>query len=164
MELIKPSFGLIFWMLIGFGILFFILAKFAWPIITNGIASRNKKIQDQLDEAARVHAELENMHLKHEEMLAEAKAERDAIVADARKLSEKLYEDAKLKAESEAQAIIDDAKKTIYFEKRKAITGVKNEIANFSIDIAQKVSEHELSDKDRQEKLIEEWVDNCNLN
>lgn len=164
MELIKPSFGLIFWMLIGFGILFFILAKFAWPVITNGIASRNQKIQDQLDEAARVHAELENMHLKHEEMLAEAKAERDAIVADARKLSEKLYEDAKLKAESEAQAIIDDAKKTIYFEKMKAITDVKNEIANFSIDIAQKVIEHELSDKDRQEKLIEEWVDNCNLN
>lgn len=164
MELIKPSFGLIFWMLIGFGILFFILAKFAWPIITNGIASRNQKIQDQLDEAARVHAELENMHLKHEEMLAEAKAERDAIVADARKLSEKLYEDAKQKAESEAQAIIDDAKKTIYFEKMKAITDVKNEIANFSIDIAQKVIEHELSDKDRQEKLIEEWVDNCNLN
>lgn len=164
MELIKPSFGLIFWMLIGFGILFFILAKFAWPVITNGIASRNQKIQDQLDEAARVHAELENMHLKHEEMLAEAKAERDAIVADARKLSEKLYEDAKLKAESEAQAIIDDAKKTIYFEKMKAITDVKNEIANFSIDIAQKVIEHELSDKDRQEKLIEDWVDNCNLN
>ena len=164
MELIKPSFGLIFWMLIGFGILFFILAKFAWPVITNSIASRNKKIQDQLDEAARIHAELENMHLKHEEMLAEAKAERDAIVADARRLSEKLYEDAKQKAESEAQAIIDDAKKTIYFEKMKAITDVKNEIANFSIDIAQKVIEQELSDKDRQEKLIEEWVNNCNLN
>ena len=164
MELIKPSFGLIFWMLIGFGILFFILAKYAWPVITNGIASRNKKIQDQLDEAARVHAELENMHLKHEEMLAEAKAERDAIIADARKLSEKLYEDAKQKADNEAQAIIDEAKKTIYYEKMKAITDVKNEIANFSIDIAQKVIEHELSDKEQQEQLIKEWVDNCNLN
>ncbi|MBO7647347.1 MAG: F0F1 ATP synthase subunit B [Bacteroidales bacterium] len=164
MELIKPSFGLIFWMLIGFGILFFILAKFAWPVITNGIASRNKKIQDQLDEAARVHAELENMHLKHEEMLAEAKAERDAIIADARKLSEKLYEDAKVKADNEAQAIISEAKQTIYYEKMKAITDVKNEIANFSIDIAQKVIEHELSDKEQQEKLIKEWMDNCNLN
>lgn len=151
-------------MLVGFGILFFVLAKFAWPIITNGIASRNKKIQDQLDEAARVHAELENMHLKHEEMLAEAKAERDAIIADARKLSEKLYEDAKVKADNEAQAIISEAKQTIYYEKMKAITDVKNEIANFSIDIAQKVIEQELSDKEKQEKLIEEWVDNCNLN
>ena len=151
-------------MLIGFGILFFILAKFAWPVITNGIASRNKKIQDQLDEAARVHAELENMHLKHEEMLAEAKAERDAIIADARKLSEKLYEDAKVKADNEAQAIISEAKQTIYYEKMKAITDVKNEIANFSIDIAQKVIEHELSDKEQQEKLIKEWMDNCNLN
>ncbi|MCR4965739.1 MAG: F0F1 ATP synthase subunit B [Bacteroidales bacterium] len=164
MELIKPSFGLIFWMLIGFGILFFILAKFAWPVITNGIASRNKKIQDQLDEAARVHAELENMNQKYEEMLADAKAERDAIVADARKVSEKLYEEAKLKANNEAQAIIDDAKQAIYYEKMKAITDVKNEIANFSIDIAQKVLKEELSDKERQEKLIEEWVDNCKLN
>ena len=84
MELIKPSFGLIFWMLIGFGILLFILAKFAWPVITNGIASRNKKIQDQLDEAAKVHAEMENLHLRHEEMLAQAKADRDEILAEAR--------------------------------------------------------------------------------
>ncbi len=164
MELIKPSFGLIFWMLIGFGILFFILAKFAWPVITNGIASRNKKIQDQLDDAARVHAELENMHLKHEEMMAEAKAERDAILAEARRVSEKLYEDAKQKAEKETQLMLDEAKKSIYYEKMKAITDVKNEIANFSIDIAERVIEHELSDREAQEKLIEEWVDNCKLN
>ena len=61
MELIRPSFGLIFWMLIGFALLFFVLAKFAWPFITKSIAARNKKIQDQLDEAARVHAELERL-------------------------------------------------------------------------------------------------------
>lgn len=164
MELIKPSFGLIVWMLIGFGILFFILAKFAWPVITKGIASRNKKIQDQLDEAARVHAELETLNLKHDEMLAQTKAERDSIIAEAREISSKMQESAKQKADAEAQAIVEDAKKAIYFEKMKAITDVKNEIANLSIEIAEKVIKQELSDKQKQEELIEKWVNETNLN
>ena len=151
-------------MLIGFGIFFFILAKYAWPVITQGIASRNKKIQDQLDEAERVHAELENMNLKHEQMLAQAKMERDDILNEARAISEKLKEDAKLKADAEAQSIIADAKQAIQMEKMKAITDLKNEIANFSINIAEKIMTEELSDKERQEKLIEKWVDETNLN
>ncbi len=164
MELIKPSFGLIVWMLIGFGILFFILAKFAWPVITKGIASRNKKIQDQLDEAARVHEELATMNVKQEELLAQAKSERDNILAEARKISDNMLETAKKKADEEAQAIIEDAKKTIYFEKMKAITEVKNEIANLSIEIAEKVIGQELSNKPKQEELIDKWVNDNNLN
>ena len=164
MELIKPSFGLIFWMLLGFGIFFFILAKFAWPVITQGIASRNKKIQDQLDEAARVHAELENLNHKHEQMLAQAKAERDDILNEARAISEKMKEDSKLKADAEAQTIIADAKQAIQMEKMKAITDLKNEIANFSINIAEKITTEELSDKEKQEQLIEKWIKESNLN
>ena len=164
MELIKPSFGLIFWMLLGFGIFFFILAKFAWPVITQGIASRNKKIQDQLDEAARVHTELESLNLKHDQMLAQAKMERDDILNEARVISEKMKEESKLKADAEAQSIIADAKQAIQMEKMKAITDLKNEIANFSINIAEKIMTEELSDKEKQEKLIEKWIKESNLN
>lgn len=164
MELIKPSFGLIFWMLLGFAILFFILAKFAWPVITKGIASRNKKIQDQLDEAERIHAELQSLNLKHEEMLAQAKAERDDILNEARVISQKIQEQAKQRADAEAQQIVADAKQTIQMEKMKAITDLKNEIANFSINIAEKIMTEELSDKSKQEKLIEKWVSEGSLN
>lgn len=164
MELIKPSFGLIFWMLLGFGILFFILAKFAWPVITKGIADRNKKIQDQLDEAAKIHAEMENLHLKHDAMIAQAKTERDGILNEARAISEKMKEDAKISADKEAQTIIEDAKKAIHFEKMKAMTDVKNEIANLSIEIAEKIMAEELNDKQKQEKLIEKWMKEGNLN
>ena len=164
MELIKPSFGLIFWMLIGFGILFFILAKFAWPIITKGIASRNQKIADQLTEAAKIHEEMLSLNKKHEEMMAVAKKERDAILAEARKVSDELYEKAKLKAAAESQAMIEDAKKAIYYEKMKAITDAKNAIANFSIDIAQKVITEELKDRDKQEALVEKWLEDCHFN
>jgi F-type H+-transporting ATPase subunit b len=151
-------------MLIGFGILFFILAKFAWPIITNGIASRNKKIADQLEEAAKIHEEMESLNKKHEELLAQAKAERDGIIAEARKVSEEMYEKAKLKATAESQAMIEDAKKTIYYEKMKAITDAKNDIANFSLEIAQKIISEELSDKDKQEELIEKWMEDIHFN
>ena len=164
MELIKPSFGLIFWMLIGFGILFFILAKFAWPIITNGIASRNKKIADLLEEAAKIHEEMQSLNKKHDEMMAQAKNERDALLAEARKVSEEMYEKAKLKASAESQAMIEDAKKAIYFEKMKAITDAKNAIANFSIDIAQKVITEELKDREKQEELVEKWLEDCHFN
>ena len=164
MDLIRPSFGLIFWMLIGFAILFFILAKFAWPIITNGIASRNKKIADQLEEAAKIHEEMESMNKKHEELMAQAKAERDALLAEARKVSEEMYDKAKQKATTESQAMIEDAKKAIYFEKMKAITDAKNAIANFSIDIAHKLLDEELSDREKQEKLVEKWMEDVHFN
>jgi len=164
MELIRPSFGLIFWMLVGFGILFFILAKFAWPIITKGIASRNQKIADQLTEAAKIHEEMESLNKKHEEMMVQAKAERDAILAEARKVSDELYEKAKQKAAAETQAMIEDAKKSIYYEKMKAITDAKNDIATFSIEIAQKLLTHELDDPDKQEELIEKWLEEIHFN
>ena len=164
MELIKPSFGLIFWMLIGFGILFFILAKFAWPIITNGIASRNKKIADQLEEAAKIHEEMQSLNKKHEEMMVQAKAERDAVLAEARKVSAELYDKAKLKAAAESQAMIEDAKKTIYYEKMKAITDIKNEIGKMSIEIAEKILTQELSQKEKQQELVDKCLKEININ
>ena len=163
-SLITPSFGLLVWMLIGFGILVFILAKFAWPVITKSISQREKYIETQLSEAERIKNELANMEKKHEEMMSKTKAERDKMLADARKISEKMYEDAKIKANNEATVLIEEAKKTINYEKMKAVTDIKNEIANLSIDIAEKLIRKELSDKDKQDQLVEEWMKEINLN
>ena len=163
-SLITPSFGLLFWMLIGFGILVFILAKYAWPVITKSIAKREEYIETQLAEAERIKNELASMEKKHDEMMAQTKIERDKILADARKVSEKMYEEAKIKANDEANALIEEAKKSINFEKMKAITDIKNEIANLSIDIAEKLIRRELSDKEEQEQLIEDWMKEINMN
>jgi len=164
MELITPSFGLIFWMLLGFGILFFILAKFAWPVIIKSITDREKRIEEQLSEAAKAREEMKNLKSEHEALLAQAKEERDAILAEARKMSEKMYDDAKEKAANEAQLLIEDAKKSIHFEKMKAVTDIKNEIAQMSIEIAEKVLMEELADKDKQEALVAKWLKDVNIN
>lgn len=164
MNLITPSFGLLFWMLLGFGILVLILVKFVWPIITKAINNREQYINEQLNAAAKAREEMKNLKSEHEALLVQAKEERDAILAEARKMSEKLYEDAKAKSSREAQLLIDEAKQTIHFEKMKAITDIKNEIAQMSIEIAEKVLTEELSDKQKQEELVAKWVKDVSIN
>lgn len=164
MELITPDFGLIFWMLIGFGLLFFLLAKFAWPVITKSIAERENYIQEQLDAAARVKDEMKNLQSEHQLLLAEAKEERDKILADARKIVEKMNEDAKALRDKEHEARMAETKVMIHNEKMKAITDIKNEIAQLSIDIAEKILRDELTSKERQEQIVHNWVDELNLN
>lgn len=164
MELITPAFGLIFWMLIGFGILFFLLAKFAWPVITKAIADRENYIQEQLDAAETVKAEMKNLHSEHQQLLLQAKEERDRILADARKIVEKMNEDAKIVRDKEYEARMEETRATIRNEKMKAITEIKNEIALLSIDIAEKVLREELTTTERQEQIVRKWVDELNLN
>ena len=164
MELITPSFGLFFWMLIGFAILFFILKKFAWPVITKLISEREKYIEEQLTAAEKVRQDMGNLQAEHQKLLKEAKEERDMILADARKMRDKMYEDAKKKSATEANAIIEEAKQAIHYEKMKAVTDIKNEIANMSIEIAEKLLRQELSDKEKQEALVTGWMKEFEMN
>ncbi len=164
MELIKPSFGLFFWMLIGFAILFFILKKYAWPMITKMIAEREKYIEEQLTAAEMVRQDMGRLQSEHQRLLVEAKEERDMILADARKIRDRMYEDAKKRSTDEANAIIEEAKKAIHFEKMKAVTDIKNEIANMSIEIAEKMLREELSDKEKHEQLITKWMKDFEMN
>lgn len=164
MELITPSFGLLFWMLLGFGILFFILAKFAWPIILRSINAREKYIDEQLSAAAKAREEMKNLKSEHEALLAKAKEERDAILSEAHKVAEKMYAEAKTRAAEEARLLIEEAKNTIHFEKMKAVTDIKNEIAHMSIEIAEKVLAEELSEPSKQEALVQKWLKDVQIN
>ncbi|MCL2291016.1 MAG: F0F1 ATP synthase subunit B [Bacteroidetes bacterium] len=163
MELITPSFGLTFWMLIGFGILFFILAKLAWPVIIKMISDREKFIQQQLTQAEQVREDMKNLKSEHQQLLIEAKDERDKILSDARKMAEKIDDDAKLRREKETDAMLAETREAIKNEKLKAITEIKNEIANLSIEVAEKILREEMKDESRQEEIIQKWVEEMTL-
>ena len=163
MELITPSFGLTFWMLIGFGILFFILAKMAWPVIIKMISNRENFIQQQLTQAEQVREEMKNLKSEHQQLLVEAKEERDKILYDARKLVEKMNDEAKLRREKETDSMLAETREAIKNEKMKALTEIKNEIANLSIEVAEKILREELKDASRQEELIRKWVEEMKL-
>lgn len=158
MELITPDFGYFFWMVIAFGIVFFCLAKFAFPVIGKALKTREEKIADSLEKAERIHEEMQNIQAKNEELLKKAREEREAMLNEARISSDKIIEEAKEKAKDETNRLVESAKETIENERKAAMTDIKNEIANISIKVAEKILEKELSTDEAQLNYINEII------
>jgi F-type H+-transporting ATPase subunit b len=155
MELLNPNMGLVFWMLLVFGMLLLVLRKFAWKPILGAIRKREQKIEDALHIAEKTRAEMEQLHYDNKVLFNQAKEERDEILREARAIKDAIIDEARLKADQEAERIIVAAKESIHYEKLSAITELKNQLAKMSIDIAEKVLEHELSDPAKQKALID---------
>ena len=155
MELVQPGIGLIFWMTLAFGILIWILTKFAWKPIMKGLKEREESIDEALNSAKTAREEMKELKFSNEQLLKEAKEERDAMLREARKVKESIIDEAREKANIEAGRIIDNAKESIQFEKLAAIHEVKNQVAKLSIEIAEKVIRLELSGKDKHKELID---------
>jgi F-type H+-transporting ATPase subunit b len=150
MELITPDFGLLFWMTLAFGIVFFILAKFAFPVINGMLKKREEEINNALELAERTHKEMEQLQANNEALLQQAREERDKILNEAKQISDKFIEDAKVKANEEKDRIIESARETIEHEKMAATTEIKNQIADISIKVAEKIIGKNLdSDKEQ---------------
>ena len=158
------SIGLFFWQTLLFLLLFFLLKKFAWKPILNAVNEREAGIKNALAEADRARQEMENLKSDNEKILKDARAERDAMIKDARMIKESMISEAKEEAKSQATKLIEQAKTTIQNEKLAAITDLKNQVAELSIDIAEKVMKDELSHKDKQVALVEKMLGNIELN
>lgn len=164
MDLVTPEFGLIFWTSITFLVLLFILKKFAWKPILGAVSEREKGIKDALASAVEARKEMENLQADNERVLKEARAEREAMLKDARELKNKMIDDAKQDAKIEANKLITQAQAAIEAEKKAAIADLKSQVAKISISIAEKVVREELSNTEKQEKLVESMLDNATLN
>ena len=158
------SFGLFFWQTLLFGLLLFLLWKFAWKPILNAVNEREDGIKNALTEADKARQEMENLKSDNEKILKEARAERDAMIKDAREIKESMISEAKDEAKAQASKLIEQAKTTIQNEKLAAITDLKNQVADLSIDIAEKIVKKELSTKDKQLGLVEEMLGDIKLN
>jgi F-type H+-transporting ATPase subunit b len=123
MGIVTPGIGLIFWMTLSFGILVFILAKFAWKPILSTLHEREKSIEEALHQADKARDEMKALKSDNEELLRQAKEERSAILKDARDIRENMIEEAKNKANQEYNRIIESAKESIQTRKvRKSIS------------------------------------------
>ncbi len=167
MELITPDFGLLFWMTLAFGIVFFILAKFAFPVINGMLKKREEEINNALELAERTHKEMEQLQANNEALLQQAREEREKMLNEAKQVSDKFIEDAKIKANEEKDRIIESAKETIEHEKMAAATEIKNQIAGISIKVAEKILEKNLdSDKEQIDyinRLLQEIEEKQNV-
>lgn len=158
MNLMLPDSGLLFWMTIIFAIVFFVLAKFGFPIITGMVEKRNKRIADSL-EAARI-AEDAIAHLTEEQerIISETRASQAKLLQEAAAGRDKMIAQAQDKAREEAQKIMDDARVRIQEEKEAAVREVRQEVAKLSIAIAEKVIRKELSTDDAQKALVDKLL------
>ena len=165
MELITPDFGLLFWMTLAFGIVFFILAKFAFPVISEMLKKREDEINNALEKAQRTHKEMEQLQADNEIIMAKAREEKDKMLLEARQKYDQFIEDAKIKAKEEKERIITSAKETIEHDRMAATTDIKNQIADISIKVAEKILQKKL-DSDQEQldyinRLLEE-IENKN--
>ena len=163
MNIVAPE-SLIFWTTIIFLLLLFLLRKFAWKPILGAVRSRETSINDALEAAEKAKLEMQNMHADNEKLLQEARAEREAMMKEARELKAKMIADAKEDAKLEADKRVAQAQAAIESEKKAAIAELKQQVASLSLEIAEKVVKHELSDSDKQMKLVNEMLGEAKLN
>lgn len=164
MDLILPSVGLIFWTSLVFVILLFLLAKYAWKPILGAVKDREEKINNALEAAEKAQKEFEELATKNEDLLKEARAERDAMMKESKETGVKIIEEAKAKSKEEAAKIIEDARKSIELEKSAAIAELKSQVAAISLEIAERILEGELKADEKQKALADKLAEDINLN
>lgn len=158
MELVNPGLGLIFWMTLSFGIVLFILSKYAWPLILGGIKEREEEINNSLESARQAREEIKNLQSNNEQLLKQAREERDALMREARELKDDMIAKAKSQADQQAKQIIESAKAAIEQEKTAALSDLKNQVAGLSIEIAEKLLKAELSKENKQKELMDKLI------
>ena len=158
------SYGLFFWQAIILVILIVLLAKFAWKPILTALAAREEGISNALLAAENAKKEMQNLKSDNEKLLAEARAERDAMIKEAREIKEKMIADAKSEAQAQGEKMIESAKATIESEKNAAMAELKNQVSSLSLEIAETLLKGELSNKEAQTKLVEKMLGDAKLN
>jgi F-type H+-transporting ATPase subunit b len=164
MELVTPNVGTIFWMIIVFGIVAFVLKKFAWRPILNALYEREETIENALNAAEKARNDMAKLKAGNEQLLAEARKEKDAIMREAMNLKDGIVAEAKEKASFETQKSIENARRQIESEKAKAINEMKQQMAEISLMIAEKIIRKEMAGNKQQQEMVNTLIDEIKLN
>ncbi len=163
-SLTTPAIGTIFWTVLIFGLFFLLLAKFAWKPILGAVKAREEMIKGALESAGKAREEMLKLQSDNEAILRKAREEREGILREAREVRDKLISEAKGKASEEAEKLIEKARTSIESEKRKALSEIREQVASLSVDIASKILGEKLQKTSDQEKLIDNYLQDINLN
>lgn len=158
------SVGLFFWQALLFLVLLFLLKKYAWKPILVSVREREEKIQEGIESADKAKEMMRELKEDNEKLLAEARLEREGIIKAARDAKDKMINDAKAKAQEEADKVIKSAQDTIKAEKAAAMNEIKSHVAELSVSIAEKILKNELAADGKQKELIESAMNDAKLN
>ena len=155
MNLLLPDSGLHFWMTIIFAIVFFLLAKFGFPVITGMVEKRTRRIDDAIGAAREAESRLKGLAAEQEQLISDARAEHDRILKEAAQERERMIASAQEQARAEAGKIMDETRERIRQEKEAALRDIRREVATLSVAIAEKVVRKELSSDEGQKELVD---------
>ncbi|MFM2292300.1 MAG: hypothetical protein RIS29_2113 [Bacteroidota bacterium] len=163
MALLLPESGLLFWMLLSFGVVVFVLVKFGFPVILKMVDERKTYIDESLLVAKQTYEQMAAVKAQGEAIVDEARREQAKILKDATQTRDQIVNEAKEKALIEASKIIEEARKQITAEKEDAIRDIRRQVAALSVDIAEKVLRGQLDKKDEQMVMIDRLLDEVNV-
>ena len=155
MSLVTPDIGLLFWMIVSFGIVVWLLGKYAWKPILSSVKEREGSIADALNEAKKMREDMAKMSASNEEIMRAAREERELLLKDARDIRDKEIADAKTRAKVEGDALLTRARADIQNEKNAAITEMKNQVAELSILVAERILKDKLEVSAAQQGLVD---------
>ena len=159
MELLTPDFGTFFWMLVSFIIVLVILAKFGFPALVNMVNERKQYIDDSLKSAREANEKLSHIKEESESILVEARKEQARILKEAMDTRTQIVNEARDKAKAEGGRLLEEARKQIQKEKDDAIRDIRKQVAELSVEVAQKVLRKQLSSEVEQNGMIERLLD-----
>lgn len=159
-----PHLGAIIWTTLIFGILLFILGKFAWKPLLSALESREQSVEKTLAEAGAAEKMIRNLKEEQLSIVLAAKVEKEQIVKEGIEQRDKIVASARDKAQIEVDKMFEESRKQIKREREAALVEMKNQIASLSIEIATKIVHIEMEDKVRHEKLVEELIKEVELN
>lgn len=162
--MLSVEIGTVAWASIAFIIVLVLLKKLAWKPILSSLDERENSIKEALSSAEKAREEMAKLQSENEDLLREARIERDQMLKEAREARETMIAEAKGKASDEADKIIAAARENIHHEKMAAISELKNQVAQLSIEIAEKILKSQLSDDAKQKELVKNLMDDVNLN
>ena len=159
MSFLLPEAGLLFWMLVAFGVVFFILYKYGFPVITSMIDERKKYIDEALENAKLANEKLAGIEEQSRQILENANAEQVNILREATVVRDNLIKEAQAKAEMESAKILTMAREQIKQEKEEALRDIRAQVAELSISIAEKVIRKELANDKEHEVFMNSLLD-----
>jgi len=159
MSLITPDFGLLVWMTLIFGIVFFVLAKWGFPMITSSVQKRADRINESIKAAKEAEERLRTLSDEQSKLIEEARKEQSRILKEAAASRDIMLENAKVQAQDEASRILAQARTQIAAEKESALRDIRKEVALISVNVAEKVLRKDLSSNEGQMELVDRLVD-----
>lgn len=157
--LLQPEAGLLFWMFLSFGIVFAVLAKFGFPIITKMVEDRNAYIEKSLDAAKEANKQLAHIKEQSEAILASAREEQVKILKDAESTRTRIINESKELARAEGLKELEELRRQMKLEKEGAIKDIRRQVADLSVDIAEKIIRNNLNSNTEQMAMIDRLID-----